>query len=476
MNNTDFGTDHYVHLRIIRFLKKNKKYFLKDVFTLNEKYCFYPFFFHWLISLTPIDINKNFIRIYYTILVVRLINFSFFLFYFTEFSFQEILLCVLTYLSFPFNYLKWNSINKGFSARGFGILLAEIFLYFTYSFIVFNQNIYLLINLFIALIILLSSQLTYQFLLLSSIFFFIYYLNIIFLILPIISALILYVLNREVFVNFFYGQYYHKRNYCLYFIKSHFKIRESYYRDFFYDFFVEFKKDFKHGLKYFFTNPFIEIIYGFPLLIMIFFRLNNETIYDNKILLLFISVGVLSFLATSLKKTRFLGEPQRYIQFVIPFIIIFAVKEYEDYEIIYFLVLSILIILIYHRIYSNENINPHYDFQKNLDTIKKSLPNSSLIISNDIQKLKILSSEFNVICNDWSRKFKNEQEFNSFHKNNYTIHSVLGLLYFYKKFKPNILLLNEELYDNKEIFLIKNNIRLKLILQIKKLSIFRIIN
>ena len=60
-----------------------------------------------------------------------------------------------------------------------------------------------------------------------------------------------------------------------------------------------------------------------------------------------IEIVILLFLITTLRVTRFLGEPQRYIEFIIPIITILFIKN-SDFKIqLIFSIFSALIIIIY---------------------------------------------------------------------------------------------------------------------------------
>ena len=268
------GTDHFVHLRIINYLKSNKEYFLKDVFTFDERYCFYPFLFHWLISKLPNRAihGEGYKKINLVIKILRIFLFNFFcIHYDLADDILKGLLLNIVYLTFPFSYLKWNAINSGLSARGFGLLLGEAYLYLIYGYFIYDHHLFYIIICVFGIFFYLSSQFSTQFFILSNLFFTIYFLDFRFIIIPIISGIIYYLLFTRVAVSYFYGQFNHKRNYVLFFLKTQFMHRKSFNRDFIYDFWIKLKKNPKQGIRYFVTNPFIEISYGYLYLILWFF-------------------------------------------------------------------------------------------------------------------------------------------------------------------------------------------------------------
>jgi hypothetical protein len=184
------GTDHFVHLRIIKNLKAKKEYFLEDVFTLNEKYCFYPFLFHWLISKLPTSFleNKSHKKIIHGIKILRVLFFNFFIF---QFNFVDdtvsFILLNTVYLTFPFSYFKWNAINRGLSARGFGLLIGEIYLYIIFIYLSYDHYLTYLIVCVFGVIFYLGSQFGSQFFILSSLFITIFKLDLKFVLIPVLS-------------------------------------------------------------------------------------------------------------------------------------------------------------------------------------------------------------------------------------------------------------------------------------------------
>ena len=126
------------------------------------------------------------------------------------------------YLTFPFSYLKWNAINSGLSARGFGLLLGEAYLYLIYGYFIYDYYPFYLILCVFGIFFYLSSQFSTQFFILSNLFFTIYFSDLVFILIPIISGILYYLMFKRVAISYFYGQFNHKRNYVLFFLKTQF--------------------------------------------------------------------------------------------------------------------------------------------------------------------------------------------------------------------------------------------------------------
>ncbi len=128
------------------------------------------------------------------------------------------------------------------------------------------------------------------------------------------------------------------------------KFRYSIWHDLVYDIWK--KKD----IKYMLNNSVISILVGIPALLFSkviicwnFFYHNESVISIEKIIGLQIIVCLLVFILTSFRKTRFLGEPERYAEFIIPFVSILLVLVAWNHFWIILIVLSFSFsIIVYH--------------------------------------------------------------------------------------------------------------------------------
>ena len=106
------------------------------------------------------------------------------------------------------------------------------------------------------------------------------------------------------------------------------------------------KSSFFQTLKYIATNPIIVLISSMPILVyIIYLWYNNNKLLFSKNLFWSISIPVfccfIAFLATSFRKTRFLGEPERYLEFGIGIASIMVGIYYNDNS---FVINTILIV------------------------------------------------------------------------------------------------------------------------------------
>lgn len=337
------GFDHFFHFSIINNIKENKNKILEITpFRLSEINFAYPQLFHWILSFFPKKfIAGKYIRIGQAINFITLVSFVIFAFTiydFLQLSISRELFIFYSGLAFtlsPFNYLLWNAKNRGLSVRGFGLLLGYLYL-FCIVWLYLYDNVWFYIPVFaICLIILLSSQFAFQFILLVTPFLAVFYKDLILVFPPIIAVILYLFFFRKIAIQFFKGQYYHKKNWFKYLAKVEIlKQRHSIYRDFFYDFWK--KKD----IKYILNNPIIAIFFGFPFLsglitFILIDILNISTILENRafyVLLIPIISALAAFVITSFRLTRFFGEPERYIEFSLPFFSVLSVVYLQNFE------------------------------------------------------------------------------------------------------------------------------------------------
>ena len=183
-----------------------------------------------------------------------------------------------------------------------------------------------------------------------------------------------------------------------------------------------------------------------------------------------IEIVILLFLITTLRVTRFLGEPQRYIEFIIPIITFLFIKN-SDFKIqLIFSIFSALIIIIYLFMHNKFE----YVKEDGYVVLKNILDDNSekIVCSNDFQLLKRLMSEgFKVIAFDYTKSYKSKKEFQEqFYNNNREVISPKSINYYINKKESILYLNNNELYSPKKI--ISNNPNLKAIFKNKKYEVF----
>ena len=451
------------------------------MFSINESYPFYPQLYHCLLSFLPAEIYKDKHRyINLTIKAIELISFNVFLFYLQSLiGFEDIKLLYanIVFNLFPFSYAVWNAKNVGLSARHSGLILGQIFLYLILLYILNDSYILFGLLTINVLVISLWSLFTVQFILLIipliSIIFGKYEL----LFLPIISIIILYLITPRYTTSYIKGQYFYRRNYAL-FLADIFilKDRPSVYRDFVYDFWVKFKSGLKNGIVYMGMNPLVEIIYGFPFLwFVLYYTSSNELGQAESILLKITLICLGIFFLISFRKTRFLGEPQRYLEFAIPFIsVLFVLYFGIEYLIILGLFSLFLIVsaelMARKEFHNNQKTNERYDF---INQLKKYINNDEAAISNDNDLLKYLPMiSIPVVRPVLTSYFKNKEEFDADYEGDYRTINKDFIVKNIEEYKITNLIVNELLYKIDKINIKQ---KIELVMELGNYKLYKLI-
>ncbi len=408
--NSKPGSDHYGHLNRINNIKKNRNRFIKrnESNLCNTKEA-YPQFYHWILALLPSTIIERYYRVF-AIVIDLLQLISFLIFAFTIYPFIQtdlnlerfMLFGGLIFIFTPFRYSIWNAKNSGLSARGFGLFQGQIYLYFISWYYLSGNIVFFLGAFLMGFIIIISSQFAMQFVLFSSLFFALFFKNPLFLLIPVFALLMFYLIMPEIACNYIKGQIIHKTLYYKY-IAEKFILRNRYsiWRDFVWDFWIKAKEDFKKSILYIYQNSLVSVIFGFPfftLLVLCFF-VDNKVLglimADRSLWILGIPVVVSSiiFLLTSFRKTRFLGEPERYMEFCTPQISILGGVFFGYSSFIAYIVLGISFVLVigqfilgYLIIKYGYTKTQHYkNFMKIFDTLCK-------IERSEVKEMRIFSN------------------------------------------------------------------------------------
>ena len=358
------SSDHHYHMGLISEIKKNNhRFIIKNQLLIAEKNFAYPQFVHFVLSFIPekyiTTIEKVFGIIVSNLCLGLFCIISINIRLNIQSSLPLSLWMIATgalYITYPFHWAIWNSKNSGISARGVGILLVYCFQLF--SLLYLNESNWLLIMVlsFVSFIIIVSSQFAFQYLLLSSLFYFLFFRNYMFLLFPLIGLLIFFLVSPKVALSFVKGQFWHKYIYSKYLANVFIlKKRYSIWRDFVFDFYVKLKRDgIKSFLLYVYSNSLFSIIFLMPLNLLVLWQLVSQFSVISEIgssyVLSSISLVLISyilFFITSFRKTRFLGEPERYVEFSIPFQIVLFLYFYNSLSHYCFIVCySILLVII----------------------------------------------------------------------------------------------------------------------------------
>lgn len=364
-----FGSDHYFHLNLIRLIKNNRHRFITRYSNfIGNEYASYPQFFHWVFSFFTITKPARVNFIYKSVIFFLDVSFFLIFFYsgFLQFTSRLPLLIVFLYAALlfiftPFNFVRWNSGNAGFSPRGLGVLLGRIFVYLFLFHLHHSGWVYYAALILVAYIIFISSQFAAQYVLFFCFIYGIAFLKAWILLIPFFGFALFYLLHGKVAVNYIKGQYRHKKIYATHFAKRFIlKYRPGIWRDFVYDFWVKLKKEKLAAIPYIQTNAVVTLFWGFTILpLSLYFLLNATAIkhqqgfwelVGNYTLFQVILVTLLIFILTSFSKTRFLGEPERYLEFATPALVYLFMQSYSSefvyYTIIYYVLASMGLIFI----------------------------------------------------------------------------------------------------------------------------------
>lgn len=328
------GSDHYYHTLIIDLILKHKR---KFVFThdniINENIVSYPQLMHWILSFFSkefIEKNSNKLIIIFSLLssicfLVFLKNLGIYIELFKN-EYYMILASLVFYL-IPFNYHSGNAKNTGASARGLGLLLGQVLLYLLVLYKLSDNYIYLWLSVIPCFLSFISSQFATQYVLFYLIVLSISFLDIYFIFVLLSSLALFFLIMPKVALNYFRGQYGHKKLYSQHLASVYIlKNRPSIWGDIFIflpkQIYYFFKRDIlriKYKLRdYLNNNSLIILIFQIPLILVIFiysyynsFEINSH----EKVLMTFLLALFLIFLLITFRPFRFLGEPERYLEF-----------------------------------------------------------------------------------------------------------------------------------------------------------------
>lgn len=413
------GSDHYAHISMIRAIKRrNHRMFLVHPQHISETYNAYPLLYHWFLSFFPLPLLEK--QHWIIGNIVGTLQLLFFLCFATslypeiqtgsEFS-HYLLISSLAYILTPISFASWNAKNIGLSARGFGLMLGLVFLYFIVWHHISGNIVFVILATLIALLIFLGSQFAAQMMILSAPLFALLFMNPIYLIIPLLAFLLFYLLFPKICRNYCVGQYWHKYLFCRYmsaaFLWEH---RPSVWRDFIYDAWV--RPGIKNKLTYLFQNPIVNILTGIPLISVSFclFVLYADTravIISNPVYttlsLTVIALFTISIL-TSFKYTRFLGEPQRYVEFGIPLVAVLALAISETHTAIFVITLTCATVLAVMELVQSmlkgrsttgdQKISEMIDIAERINEMDPPEKRSVSIISNNILFMNVAIAQF----------------------------------------------------------------------------------
>jgi hypothetical protein len=413
-----FGSDHFFHLNLIRLIKSNHHRFVERYQNfIGNEYLSYPQLFHWIMGFFNMNHPSGLILIYKSVIFFLDVSFFLIFFYsgFLRFTsrlplFIIFLYAALLFIFTPFNFVRWNSTNAGFSPRSLGVLLGRIFLYLFLFQHYHSAWVFYAGLIAVVYIIFLSSQFAMQFVLFFCIIYGILFMDWRIFSVPFLAFALFYLLHKKIAINYIKGQYRHKKIYAVHFAKRFIlKYRPGIWRDFIYDFWIKLKKEKWAALPYIQTNAVVTFFWGFTIMpLVIYFIIRNNFIAHQKVFWPFITanpliqialITMLIFFLTSLAKTRFLGEPERYLEFATPSMVFIFIESYGSRSIyiaiIYYVIMSLLLIFI-SKWYDKKSARVKDNLLWQLDTVQ---PDGKSLISV-LEGLKRQYGRLNLFSNN----------------------------------------------------------------------------
>lgn len=324
------SSDHYFHLKLSDEIRENKRKFITHFKHLViPTPIYYPQLYHLFLSFfSKKFVNEKGYLLNYLFNALQVITIVIGVILFKnnlEFTISKLALILLLFVSTPFFYVFWNAKNMGISGRSFGLFIGYCYficlLYFLHS-----NNYYLLILLTIfSAIAWFGSNFAIQSILFISIVLSFFNANLaLFILLPVFFGLCLwFLISPKVSKVYFIELFRLKVMFFKHLIYTmSLNSRPSIWGDFILGFKHKFKTaSFKDFFIYVYTNSVISALVGFPsifiLTVYTFYNLGNLNSIQFLLFEILISSEIV-FIVTTFRKTRFLGEPERYLEYILP--------------------------------------------------------------------------------------------------------------------------------------------------------------
>ncbi|MBN4072158.1 hypothetical protein JYT14_00350 [Flavobacteriales bacterium AH-315-E23] len=433
VNRVFLPSDNKIQLSIVDQIRSNNhRFILKHGSFLFCEKMIYPQFLFWLLSFLSMKNYKRAARylfvLFHFLSAVAFIAFVLKLYPMMspiiDLSLSEVLLYTgAVYILTPFSYNINNAKNTGISTRGLGLFLGQVVLYSTVLYIYSNDMSYLILSSLCMWLILIGSAFSLQMLLLVIPAWAIIEGDWI-VAAPLLGALVFFFMTTPRYaLNYVTGQFSFKIFYFKYLAKNILLTkRYSVWRDFIWDFWkIAFNK-FRHngritkGLMYIYDNPAVTVIIGVPFCILII-TLEWSIASYNGIKIVehwrwLVSLPILlcfgAFILTSFRLTRFLGEPERYVEFATGLIAVASLSwfrmapELVTYVLVFCAILTI-VQLIGIRLRLKEKSQPGFfdDILQLEDYFEKNEPGTVRILSNNNQISKLMISEKRQVFFGW---------------------------------------------------------------------------
>lgn len=409
------GSDHSFYDYYIQLIKENKNRFF-SVFPnfINKTPITDPQFLFRFVSYFSISQKKEIsLLLNPIVLTILFLMVTFFIVPFNNFntnSFFIVQLLLLVALT-PQYFHGQNSRIYGLSARGVGLVLFFAFVWFlflnetgTYPILYFSAAV------FFGYLIWGVSLFAQQAILFFALVFLIAFRNYTFLAATISSLVLFIVLHPFYAKNYLINRWHYLVIYAVHMAKRFIlKQRFSVWRDWVYDFWFKKEKKITTKFSYIYTNSLFIVIFLNPLvpiaLYGYFFPVEISNEIQRSIYLFSLKLNLAAFIIfilTSFRISRFLGEPERYIEIIIPFSALaglISLNSYFDqnfsiYLIVVFFIINIVQLMLFVFL---RKIHP-----QDITLIKDSL--SEVIENSNIDKgpIKFFSNN-----QEWTKFFVN---------------------------------------------------------------------
>jgi hypothetical protein len=358
--------DTWYHISSVNSIYNNG-YRIPDVnegFILGGRYD-YPYFSHWLVALFVRGNILKYERYISPIvdIIYIFIAFIYFRFLLDFYQFDEVFQKSINFILLMAFSVSMIKISTGprvysFTPRIFGELFTFIYFISFHLYILEGNVLFLFLAMFFGGLTLNTSKFASQVLVLFSLFLTISLFDIIPLLILLLSFLLALLISNGHYKNILFQQLKHMKQYALYGQYNHPALvtrnKFTQYKLFFRQLL---KKNFKEAYIIFQKDLiFLNIFYKnldvvFALLLLLFIDIPDEFLKT----ILFI--GLIIFIITSYKPFQFLGESDRYLDYLLVFsvilIVLFVPQVYINILLIIEVILYLLTLLLYFKLSSD---------------------------------------------------------------------------------------------------------------------------
>lgn len=328
------GTDHPVHVFLTRAIRNNGfRLFVRVPRLLNTAYCAaIPLYLHWIVAhfragavfwserlLNPV-INTMHVAVF--------AGLASFLAHSAELPAQYVGLAACAFALTPQFYHAFSARTFGLSARGTGLLLLTLFFFAAYAVQVGTHPMLS----WAALVLLATLLWAFSTFAQQALVIFSVILSLTGTFVPLIGA----TLGLGVFIALHPSYSLGYLRHTVRFIQTYARElaplyilhrRYSIWRDLVWDIWVRLPANLQDGVRYAYENSVLVLVFLNPLTVLVCASAIRGELPDNEFLrycALLTATGVVAMLLTSFRKTRFLGEPERYIEAVTPWAVLYG--------------------------------------------------------------------------------------------------------------------------------------------------------